>query len=332
MRGAADAGGGRSDAAATVLVIGARDADDLPRVPAVPGVAWRFAREDEALVAALPEADVVFAWRQPQALERHWRLARRLRWLQAATAGAERSLFPAIVESDVVVTTSAGVFDRGMAEYAFALLLYLAKDVRMTVDLQRQRDWRHRTVRGLEGMRLLVVGAGPIGRAVARLGAAFGMFVTVAARTTRDDRELGRIHAATELPELMAGADAVVLVLPHTAETRGLVGHEALAHADSALLVNVGRGSTLDLDGVIEALDEGRLAGAALDVFPDEPLPPDSPLWLRHDVLVSPHIGGDVEGFEARLVDAFEANLRRHLAGEPLEHVVDKGLGYPPSH
>jgi phosphoglycerate dehydrogenase-like enzyme len=317
--------------ATTVLVIGARSRDELPGLPDVPGVAWLFGGDEADIVAALPRADAIFAWRQPPFLERHWDLARRLRWVQAGSAGVERSLFPALVASDVVLTNSGGVFAAGMAEYAFGLLLFLAKDLRATVDLQRAAEWRHRTVRSLEGERLLVVGAGPIGRATARLGRAFRMGVTVAARSARDDPELGRIHAVAELPDLVGGADAIVLVLPQTPATRGLVGREALARARRALLVNVGRGSTLDLEAVVEALDDGRLAGAALDVFPDEPLPPDSPLWARPDVLVSPHIGGDVQGYEERLVEAFVGNLERFLAGRPLEHVVDKRLGHPPS-
>lgn len=315
--------------ATTVLVIGAASRAELPGLPDVPGVEWLFGPDEASVVAALPRAGIVFAWRQPPHLERHWALAGRLRWVQAASAGVERSLFPALVESDVVLTSSGGVFDAGMAEYAFGLLLFLAKDLRTTVDLQRAGEWRHRMVRGLEGARLLVVGAGPIGRATAALGRAFRMHVTTAARSARDDPDLGRIHAIDELPDLVAVADSVILVLPLTSGTRGLVGREALARARRVLLVNVGRGPTLDMDAVLEALDDGRLAGAALDVFPEEPLPPDSPLWTRRDVLVSPHIGGDVEGFEERLVEAFLDNLRRHLEGRPLDHVVDKRLGYP---
>ena len=314
---------------ATVLVIGAAARDELPGLPDVPGVEWAFGRDETSVVTALPRADVVLAWRQPPLLERHWDLAGRLRWVQAASAGVERSLFPALVESDVVLTSSGGVFDAGMAEYAFGLLLFLAKDLRTTVDLQRAAEWRHRTVRGLEGARLLVVGAGPIGRATAKLGVAFRMDVATAASRARDDPELGRIHAIAELPELVAAADAAILVLPLTPATRGLVGRQALARAHRLLLVNVGRGPTLDMDAVVQALDDGRLAGAALDVFPEEPLPPDSPLWARQDVLVSPHVGGDVEGFEERLVEAFLDNLHRYLERRPLDHVVDKRLGYP---
>jgi phosphoglycerate dehydrogenase-like enzyme len=321
-------GPGRSDATA-ILVIGAATRQELPGLPDIPAVAWSFGADEEAVVSALPRAEVVFAWRQPPHLERHWDLARRLRWVQTASAGVERSLFPALVESDVVLTNSGGVFDAGMAEYALSLLLFLAKDLRTTVDLQKLGQWRHRSVRGLDGGRLLVVGAGPIGRATARLGRAFGMNVSVAASSAREDRELGWIHGVDELPSLVAGADAVVIAVPLTPGTRGLVGREALAGAHRVLLVNVGRGPTLDVDAVLEALDEGRLAGAALDVFPVEPLAPESPLWFRRDVLVSPHIGGDVEGYEERLVEAFVDNLGRYLGRQPLEHVVDKRLGYP---
>jgi phosphoglycerate dehydrogenase-like enzyme len=156
--------------------------------------------------------------------------------------------------------------------------------------------------------------------------------VTLVARTERaSDPEFGRVRASYDLATIAAQADWLVLALPLTSETRGLVGRDVLAALPSTVrLINVGRGAVIDEAALVEALRDGRLAGAALDVFEHEPLPRDHPLWAVPNVVVSPHMAGDVHGWLGWFTDSFVANLERWLTGRPLENVVDKRLGYVP--
>jgi phosphoglycerate dehydrogenase-like enzyme len=316
-----------------VLVLGATEADPPPGLPEDrTGVVYRFADDAPAVAAALPETDAIFHWaNRTELLRAAWPTADRLRWIHAAGVGVEWSLFPELIESDVVVTNCRGVFDETMPEYALALLLALAKDFPATIDDQRARMWRHRPLSPLRGRRATVVGAGSIGRATAMLLQAIGMEVTVVARTERDDPELGRIRASTELADVAAEIDALVLVTPLTDDTRGLVDRSVLAALPlGAWLVNVGRGAVVDETALVEALSSGRLGGAALDVFATEPLPADNPLWAMSNVIVSPHIGGDAPGWLEWFSRSFLDELERFIAGRPFLNVVDKRLGYVP--
>jgi phosphoglycerate dehydrogenase-like enzyme len=321
--------------APVVLVLGAR-ADDAPPGLAEgdSGVSYRFADSDDEVARLLPESEVIFHWvsRTPQ-LRRHWSTANRLRWIHVSGVGVDWALFPELVESDVVVTNCRGVFDVSIPEYVLLLMLALTRDLLGTLQAQRAREWRHRPTQQLAGQHLVVIGAGSIGRAVGRLAHAAGMSVEAVARRARPDRDLGAVHAADALEEAIARADFVVVIAPLTSETRGLVGASALAAMrPSARLINVGRGAVVDETALIEALAAGRIAGAALDALWEEPLPADHPLWSMPNVIISPHMAGDVHGWLGWFVESFLANLDRWLAGDPLENVVDKRLGYVPSH
>jgi phosphoglycerate dehydrogenase-like enzyme len=290
----------------------------------------RYATEDD-LAAALRGADVLFVWDfRSSAVGPAWSGADRLRWVHAASAGVNHVLTPEVVASDVVVTNSRGVFDQPVAEYVLAMALALAKDVPTTVADQRARRWRHRETERLGGKRVLVVGTGPIGRAIGRTLAAVGMTVTGLGRVARAvDPDLGEVLPMAALVGVLPEMDYVVLAAPLTDATRGMVDAAALAATKpGARLINVGRGPLVVPDDLAEALAAGRLAGAALDVFVDEPLPADSPLWHLPNVIVSPHMAGDVVGWGAEVVALFVDNLTRHLAGRPLRNVVDKAHGY----
>lgn len=317
-----------------VLVLGARADSPPPGLPETgTGARYRFADDAAGVRAGLPLADAILHWSDRTTLLREaWPTANRLRWIHAVGVGVEWAIFPELIGSDVQLTNCRGVFDRTMPEYALGLLLALAKELPATVAAQRERRWRHRPLVALVGRRAVVVGAGTIGRATARLLAAIGMEVAVVGRTARQDPEFGRILAGNDLTTILPGVDALVAVLPLTAETRGLIGRAELAALpSSALLVNIGRGATVDESALIDALRTGGLAGAALDVFEHEPLPLESPLWDFTNVIVSPHIGGDIDGWQSWFSDAFLANLARFMAHEPLENVVDVRLGYVPT-
>jgi phosphoglycerate dehydrogenase-like enzyme len=171
---------------------------------------------------------------------------------------------------------------------------------------------------------VVLLGPGPVGRETAKLLRAAGMVVDVVGRRAREDAELGHVHAIDELDELLPSADDLVLALPLTEATRGIIDARRLAlMRPGARVINVGRGALVVEDALLAAVRDGHLGAAALDVFEQEPLPSDHPFWAMDNVLVSPHMSGDLVGWRARVVDRFAANLRRWVAGEPLADVVD---------
>jgi phosphoglycerate dehydrogenase-like enzyme len=322
-----------SPRSATVVVLHSHSGDtgkppDTERLEDLAEV--RYATDDD-LVSTLPGADVLFVWDfRSHALATAWPAAGALRWVHAGSAGVNHVLSPELVAGDVVVTNSRGVFDEPMAEYVLALALAMAKDLKGTVQLQRERRWRHRETEKLGGKHALVAGTGPIGRAIGRKLTAAGMTVTGVGRRAREtDPDLGSVLPMTRLAEGLAAADYVVLAAPLTDATRGMIDAAALsAMKPSARLINVGRGPLVAQDDLVDALSAGRVAGAALDVFADEPLPASSPLWAMDNVIVSPHMSGDVVGWRSELVALFHDNLTRYLDGRPLRNVVDKEHGY----
>jgi phosphoglycerate dehydrogenase-like enzyme len=302
-------------------------------LPAPEGCELRFIESREQLARDAADADVVFAW-QPRLdwIEASWGWSPRLRWIAAATTGVDWLLFPALTGSDVVVTNSAGILDDAMAEYAVALVSAVCADLAATIRLQASRRWRHRETRRLAGSDVLVLGAGGIGRATARLLRRLGANVRCVARTARADPELGQVAALEQLPALLPAADFVVLVLPLTPQTEHVIGAPELALLrDDAWLVNLGRGRLVDEAALTAALTSRAIGGAALDVFTSEPLPAGSPLWDLPNVIVSPHMSGDFLGWDTALTGLFRVQLARYRAGEPLANVVDKQLGYVPT-
>jgi phosphoglycerate dehydrogenase-like enzyme len=283
------------------------------------------------LAAALPGADVLLVWDfTSDAVRPAWPAAGALRWVHTASAGVDRVTFPELLTSDVVLTNSRGVFDIPMAEYVLSMVLAFAKDLPGTLRLQDRRIWRHRETERIAGRRAVVVGSGPIGRAIGRLLRAVGIRVDLVGRTDRtDDAEFGTVRGPAALPALAAETDYLVLAAPLTDQTRGMVDRTLLsALPPTARLINVGRGSLVVTDDLVAALRAGRLAGAALDVFETEPLTADSPLWDTPGLVVSPHMSGDVHGWREELVTLFTDNFARYTHGQLLHNVVDKARGY----
>lgn len=294
----------------------------------------RYAASPEELRAALPGAEVLFvADFRSRVLREAWPYARGLRWIHVAGAGVDAVLFPELVSSPVVLTNSRGVFDRAIAEYVLGLMLAFAKDLPRTLALQRRHAWQHRETEHLAGRTVLVVGAGSIGREIGRLARAAGLRVLGVARRPRGtDPDFERVAAVEDLHAVLPEADYVVLALPLTPETRGLFGEAALGRMKrTARLINVARGAVVDEGALVDALRSGRMAGAALDAFVDEPLPQDHPFWELPQVVVSPHMSGDFAGHREALSALFVENFRRWLAGAPLLNVVDKERGYVPT-
>jgi phosphoglycerate dehydrogenase-like enzyme len=255
----------------------------------------------------------------------------RLRWIQGTSAGVGRlAERVGLVDSDVTVTTASGVHARPLAEFALLSMLMFSKHTLHLVREQQAHRYERHAGEEIRGKVVCVVGLGKIGREVARL--ARGLDARVVG-TVRDPRgrtaaDLG-VDELGDLDSLLPAADVVVLATPHTPDTHRLLDARRLGLLKpTAVLVNVARGDVVDEAALVEALRDGRLGGAALDVYEREPLPPDSPLWDLPNVLVSPHSASTVAEENERITDLFCENLRRYLGGEPLLNELDKALLY----
>jgi phosphoglycerate dehydrogenase-like enzyme len=286
-----------------------------------------IADSPETLAAALAESDVLFAWDfRTRLIPGAWPHAGRLRWIHTASIGVDAVMTAEVAGSDVVVSNTRGVFEDPIAEYVLAMLLVFAKDVRETLRLQARHEWVHRETALLREQHVLICGAGPVARAIALVLRALGVAFDVVARSARaGDPDLGDVHGADGLDDLLPHTDHLVVALPLTAATHGYIDTARLARLKrGAHVVNIGRGPLVDEQALLQALRSGHVAGAALDVFQQEPLPLDHPFWEMETVVVSPHMSGDAIGWTDRVVERFVANLERHARGRPLEDVVDK--------
>jgi phosphoglycerate dehydrogenase-like enzyme len=305
-----------------------------PRLDRLEGRARVVHCDEKSLAARLPEADVLLVWDfTSDALRGAWPgPGPRPGWVHTASAGVDRVLFPELAASETVLTNARGIFDRPIAEYVAGLVIAMAKDFRGTWEYQRRREWRHRETEKVHGSRAVIIGSGPIGRTIGRTLQALGVEVELTGRRERTgDPDFGRVHASESLPALLAAADWVVCAAPLTAETTGMFDAAAFGRMKpGARFINIGRGQHVVEQDLAEALRAGRLAGAALDVFAGEPLPPSSPLWDAPGLLISPHMSGDTLGWHDDLAEQFQDNFERWSGGQPLRNVVDKTLGYVP--
>ncbi len=259
-----------------------------------------------------------------------------LRWIQSWSAGVDW-----LLEADesvdlptgLQITSASGVHAVPITEHVFALLLATARSLPAHLRAQREGDWAQDLAAPfeLEGKQMVLLGVGEIGARVARLAAAFGMFVTAVRHHPEADNVDGvaRTVGTDALLDVLPEADVLVVTLPLTDATRGLVGAGALAALpERAVVINVGRGPVIDQDALVSALQNGRIAAAGLDVFEDEPLPDDSPLWAMNNVIVTPHVAGLTPHYADRALSIFLDNLARYRRGEPLRHAVDLAEGY----
>jgi phosphoglycerate dehydrogenase-like enzyme len=262
--------------------------------------------------------------------------APRLRWVHATSAGAGELVRRAGLDAEalerVTVTTSSGVHAVPLAEFAVLGMLAIAKELPRLVEDQRARAWPEvrRPLRELSGQTVFLVGLGEIGRETARLAKALGMR-TVGFRRTEGPPPawVDEVHGPGRLAELAGRADAMVVSLPLTEQTAGMIDRAVLsALPPGCIFVNVGRGGVVDEPALVEVLAGRRIAGAVLDVFATEPLPPDSPLWELPNVLVTPHAAALSARENERIVELFVDNLSRYLDARPLRKVVEAGVYY----
>jgi len=249
------------------------------------------------------EVLVAFQW------EDEW-LVPGLRWIQSVTAGTDQFPLDGLRDAAVVLTSAVGIHDVQVSEHAFGLLLGLTRGIGASVRNQTNRVWKWPTVVDLSGMTLGVLGLGVVGEAVARRAKAFGMHVLGTKRSV--DGYSGAADEAfgpENTLEVFRRSDAVIVTLPGTPETAGVVGAEELHALAGGFFINVGRGSVVDESGLIEALRSGGLRGVGLDVFREEPLPEDSPLWSMPNVIITPHLAGASPRYGERLAELFARNL-----------------------
>lgn len=260
--------------------------------------------------------------------------APRLRWYQQWGAGVDWLLrHPEIAALDFVLTNASGVHAIPISEHILALLLAFARGLPPAIRAQQQHLWQRMENSGLfelAGKTILLVGVGAIGQRTAQVAAALGMRVLGVRRDpARTLPGIECMYGQQELENVLPEADFVVLTIPLTVDTRGLIGARAFGKMKpSAYLINIGRGGTVDEPALIRALQSGQIAGAGLDVFACEPLPPDSPLWDMPNVIITAHYSGLTPHYNERAMDIFIDNLKRYTKGQPMRNVVDKILGY----
>jgi phosphoglycerate dehydrogenase-like enzyme len=300
----------------------------------------------QSLAKALPEVRVIIAEDQATA-EREivdaeaafGRLprevlakARRLRWLQAPQIAPPAGYYyPELIQHSLTVTNFREIFNDHISAHIMAFVLAFARGLHVFIPQQLRREWKksaeNRGVVHLPEAAALIVGVGGIGAETARLASAFGMTVLATdARRTETPPGVAELHKPEALDALLPRADFVILTVPHTPATEGFMNRARFQRMKrSAFFINIGRGMTTKLDDLVAALNAGEIAGAALDVFEQEPLPAEHPLWTMPNVLLTPHTAGWGPYLDDRRYQIMIDNCRAFLDGKPLHNVVDKG-------
>lgn len=267
-------------------------------------------------------------------LQELWTHTSQVRWIHSLSAGLDKLLFPELVASNIPLTNARGVFKRPLAEFAVLGMLYFYKQVRHMVESQRAHRWTDFMVEWLPGKVMGVVGYGEIGRECALLAKPLGVKIHATRRKpekSANDPLLDKAFPLTALNEMLTETDVLVAAAPLTPETHHMISDAQLASMKpTSIVINVGRGPVIDEAALVRALQQNKIRGAALDVFEQEPLPEDSPLWDMENVLISPHCTdrtSDPDWLDLS-TQLFVTNFRHYIAGEPLENVVDKKAGY----
>ena len=289
----------------------------------------------EGIEAELPDAEIVIAWSlRPEQLK----AARKLRWIHSPAAAVHQLMFPELVNNDIIVTNAREVHGPVVAEHVVAQILALAKKLPQALRLQKQHTWGKELLwvekpppREIAGATLGLVGLGSIGSEVAKRASALGMNVIAVRKNPGKGTPEGvqKVFGPEQVADVLGQSDYVVLAAPLTPETTALMNAKRLSQMKPhAYLINVSRGPLVDEIALADALRSRRIAGAALDVFPKEPLPADSPLWDLDNLLITPHTAAVTTKLWDRHYELISENLRRYLAGQPLLCMVDKKLGY----
>lgn len=302
---------------------------DFPQVEVVHSASY------DGIEPQLRDAEIIITWSlRPE----QFALATHLRWIHSPAAAVHQLMFSELVHSDVVLTNAREVHGPVVAEHVMALIFALAKQIPRAVRLQQKHIWGQEIMwrgrprpREVAGATLGLVGLGSIGREVAKLAAGLGMRVIAARENPEKEKPVSveQVYGSSEINTLLENSDYVVLAAPTTRATTGLINAERLARMKpEAFLINVGRGPLVDAAALAVALRNQKIGGAALDVFDQEPLSADSPLWDLEDLLLTPHTAGLTDKLWDRHYVLISENLRRYLSHQPLLALVDKTRGY----
>lgn len=286
-------------------------------------------RDRETYTAAMAEAEVFFGY---TINEKQLALAKKLRWVHLAQAGFDNSAVERLNERGITLTNSRGVHSIAVAEHAMTLALSLTRKLAKSFCAQQRKEFIINELRlrlsNLHGKRAIILGFGSIGKELERRLFGFGVEIWAMVRQPRKGIAASRVFSPEEWREFLPEVDLIFNLLPATAETENWLDAEKLAACKrGALLINVGRGSTVETTALIAALSSGKLGGAALDVFTREPLPEESPLWEAPNLLLTPHVASLTDDLYSRVTALFSENLLRYLSGRELLNQVRPGQG-----
>jgi phosphoglycerate dehydrogenase-like enzyme len=276
---------------------------------------------------------VIFNWAGNKRLVQEvWKMAPRVKWVHSRAAGLDGLLFPELVESPVPLTNGRGVFSQSLGEFVIGSALFFAKDFRRMMRNQAAGVWAPFDVEEIRGQTMGIVGYGDIGRACAQRAHAMGMKVLALRRRPElsdGDGFITQVYALDRLLDMIPECDYVVAAAPLTPSTRALIGEAAInAMKKTAVLMNVGRGPVVEEKALLSALQSGRIRGAALDVFENEPLADGHPFYKLENLLLSPHCADHTVDWLEQAMQFFIEQFGRFAAGQPLLNVVDKKAGY----
>lgn len=285
---------------------------------------------DEGGLSRAAEAEVAFSGNNPRRVRQLLDATPKLRWYHTVSAGVENMPLPELAERGIVLTNNSGSYDIQIAEHLIAFVFAASRRLHRYRDSQRASEWKEQPHQELRDATLVVYGMGSIGGEIARLASAIGMRVIGVRRKGGPPAPgIERVVSADRLAEVVGEADYLAIAAPLTSATRGAISREVISRMKpTAWIMNIARGKIVDEPAMIEALQEERIGGAALDVFTTEPLPPDSPLWKLENVIITPHHSGSSPRASERTLALFAENLRRYKAGEPLINRVDYEAGY----
>lgn len=296
-------------------------------------VEFLYSQDKEHLKSLIGEAEILvtLSIKKDMFLQ-----AKKLEWIHFGLAGVDRSLFPELLKSKVLITSSKGIHQETVAEHAMGLILALAKGIGESIKAQTRREWIQRELIDkritLRDKVLGIVGLGNIGMELAKEAKAFGMKVIALKNKIKKGEKyegVDRLLGKEKLNEVLSQSDFVVLLVPLTEETYHMINEERLNRMKKdAYLINVGRGPVVDEQALISALRNNTIKGAGLDVFENEPLDPNSPLYDFENVIISPHIAGSMPDYYKKVGEIFKKNLERYFARKKLINLVDKKLGY----
>jgi phosphoglycerate dehydrogenase-like enzyme len=293
--------------------------------------------EDSAVATA--DAQAILHWSASRETLRQVFLAcSRVRWIHSRNAGLDNLLFPELIASPIPLTNGSGVFSQSLGEFALAAILYFAKDFARMLRNQKSQRWERFDVDEISGQTVGIIGYGDIGRAVATRAGAMGMKLLALKRHPPAEGDpipapgqplIDRFYTPSQMPEMLASCDYVVVAAPLTTETRHMVSDaEFAAMKPSAIVINVGRGPVIDQAAMVRALAAGQIRGAGLDVFEHEPIPAGDPIWSLDNVLISPHTADRTSTWLDEAMKFFLEQYERFSKDQPLKNVVNKQLGY----